>query len=141
MAAIPILTATNFSRGAFLAPAFLTNGFVGLRPGPNPLVADPFAGGPSPTDFDPTVPATVAGFLYRDVGLSEVLAPAVYPFATRVWLDGSEVPPGQLRVQTCTWKGDMFSIILYSVGITPGRSGVSTLSGGIVITIVEILYT
>ena len=87
----PVLTATNFSRGAFAAPAFLTNGFVGLRPGPVPLLADPFAGMPPPLAFDPTVPASVAGFMYRDVSLHVVPAPAVYPFATAVLIDGKDI--------------------------------------------------
>lgn len=87
----PTLTATNFSRGAFAAPAFLTNGFMGLRPGPVPLLADPFAGAPTPLGFDPTVPATVAGFMYRDISLHVVPAPAVYPFATAVLVDGTDI--------------------------------------------------
>lgn len=87
----PVLTTTNFSRGAFAAPAFLTNGFIGIRPGPIPLVADPFSGTTAPSGFDPTVPATVAGFMYRDVSLHEVLAPGPYPFATAVLLDGTDL--------------------------------------------------
>ena len=90
----PILTATDFSpRGAFKAPAFLTNGFLGLRPGPVPLLADPFAGAPAPKagSFDPTVPATFAGFRYRGVSLHEVPAPGPSPFATAVLVDGRDV--------------------------------------------------
>lgn len=87
----PVLTATDFSRGAFAAPAFLTNGLLGLRPGPVPLLAGPFAGAPPPLTFDPTVSAVVAGFMYRDVSLNEVVAPAPYPFATAVLVDGRDV--------------------------------------------------
>ena len=78
---------------AFKAPAFLTNGFLGLRPGPVPLLADPFAGAPAPKagSFDPTVPATFAGFRYRGVSLHEVPAPGPYPFATAVLVDGRDV--------------------------------------------------
>ena len=87
---VPVLTATDFSVDSFVAPAFLTNGFIGLRPGPAILLPDPFAGAAprSSSVFDPTVPATVAGFLYRDVSLHSVLAPAPYPLATDVLLDG-----------------------------------------------------
>jgi hypothetical protein len=31
-------------RVGFTAPAFLSNGLLGIRPGPNPLIADPYAG-------------------------------------------------------------------------------------------------
>ena len=87
----PVLSTDDFSRGAFAAPAFLTNGLLGLRPGPVPLLAGPFAGAPPPSGFDPTVPAVVAGFMYRDVSLNEVVAPAPYPFATAVLVDGRDV--------------------------------------------------
>ena len=56
-----------------------------------PLLADPFAGAPTPLGFDPTVPATVAGFMYRDISLHVVPAPAVYPFATAVLVDGTDI--------------------------------------------------
>jgi hypothetical protein len=89
---VSVLTVTNFSVGSFVAPAFLTNGFIGLRPGPALLVPDPFAGAAaSPTGFDPTVPCTVAGFLHRDVSLHRVLSPAPYPFVTDVFLDGTKL--------------------------------------------------
>ena len=90
----PILEATDFSAPAFIAPAFLTNGHIGVRPGPIPLVANPYAGAARPLDpdgkpsFDPTVPAVVAGFMHRDSGRQTVLAPAPYPFSTIVRLDG-----------------------------------------------------
>ena len=45
----------------------------------------------APLGFDPTVPATVAGFMYRDLSLHEVPGPAPYPFATAVLVDGRDV--------------------------------------------------
>lgn len=86
---LPLLTTHDFSQS--FHPAFLSNGLLGVRPGAIPLLADPFAGAVPPSSFDPTVPATLAGFMYRDVSLHEVLAPAPYPFATAVLVDGVDV--------------------------------------------------
>ena len=91
---LPVLTCTNVSK--FVAPAFLTNGFLGLRPGPIPLVSNPYAGAASPPGpYDghtPTVSATVAGFLHTDPGGKQpILAPAPFLFETDVVVDGKRM--------------------------------------------------
>ena len=73
----------------FVAPSFLSNGFHGLRVGPIPFVADPYAGtarpsGPYPGGT-PTVSAVLAGYLHRDPkGRQRVLAAAPFPFGTAI---------------------------------------------------------
>jgi len=76
-------------QGGYVAPAFLSNGFHGLRLGPIPFLADPYAGtsrpsGPYPGGT-PTVPAVLAGYLHRDPkGRQRVLAAAPFPFETAI---------------------------------------------------------
>jgi trehalose/maltose hydrolase-like predicted phosphorylase len=92
---IPLLSTTNFTQGelGFVAPAFLSNGFHGIRPGPIPIVADPYAGttrpsGPYPGGV-PTVSAVVAGYLHRDPkSRQQVLAASPFPFETDVVVEG-----------------------------------------------------
>jgi trehalose/maltose hydrolase-like predicted phosphorylase len=69
---IPVLTRTDFSER--LDPAYLSNGLIGIRPGPNPLA-------PSPT--------AVSGYVYtHPVHRVECLAPAPYPLMTDILVDG-----------------------------------------------------
>jgi len=69
---IPVLTRTDFSPR--LDPAYLSNGLIGIRPGPNPLV-------PSPT--------AVSGFVYpHPAHRVECLAPAPYPLTTDIVAGG-----------------------------------------------------
>lgn len=107
---VPLLVATNFTQGldGFVAPAFLSNAFHGIRPGPIPLVADPYAGttrpaGPYPGGT-PTVPAVLAGYLHHDPkGKQQVLAASPFPFETEVEVEGSSLQaswqtPGRVSV-------------------------------------------
>ena len=81
-------------QGGYVAPAFLSNGFHGLRLGPIPFLADPYAGtsrpsGPYPGGT-PTVPAVLAGYLHRDPkGRQRVLAAAPFPFETAIRVGGT----------------------------------------------------
>jgi protein-glucosylgalactosylhydroxylysine glucosidase len=69
---IPILSVDQF--GGKYEPTCLSNGFIGFRPGTNPLVP---------------APVTVAGF-YRTSPLfgCESLCPVPYPFAVEIKMDG-----------------------------------------------------
>lgn len=61
--ALPRMIAQDFSR--HFDPAYLSNGFIGIRPGPNPLAQAPTA---------------VSGFVYRDIPYEmQALSPAPYP--------------------------------------------------------------
>ena len=67
-AVIPVMARTDFSQR--LDPAYLSNGMIGIRPGPNPLAAGPTA---------------VSGYVYmHPVHRVECLAQAPYPLATDV---------------------------------------------------------
>ena len=118
---LPLLRATNFTqvgawpKGAgagtpsdYVAPAFLSNGFYGLRVGPIPLLADPYAGTARPTGpyplGTPTVPCVLGGYMHRDPkGRSRVLAAAPFPFETDVIIDGAHSlrdDPGMATVRS-----------------------------------------
>ncbi|HVN04114.1 MAG TPA: hypothetical protein VMT86_06830 [Bryobacteraceae bacterium] len=72
---IPVLARTDFS--AELDPAYLSNGLIGIRPGPNPLA-------PAAT--------AISGYVYRHpVHRVESLAPAPYPLATDVVAGGASL--------------------------------------------------
>ena len=69
---IPVLTRIDFSQQ--VDPAYLSNGLIGIRPGPNPLV--PGA-------------AAVSGYVYpHPVHRIECLAPAPYPLTTDIVAGG-----------------------------------------------------
>jgi trehalose/maltose hydrolase-like predicted phosphorylase len=71
-AAVPVLSCTDFSRP--IDPAYLSNGLIGIRPGPNPLLP---------------APAAVSGYVYtHPVHRVESLSPAPYPFTTDVVVAG-----------------------------------------------------
>ncbi len=88
---IPVLTRTDFSQR--LDPAYLSNGLIGIRPGPNPLV-------PSPT--------AVSGYVYpHPVYRVECLAPAPYPLTTDIVVDGIRLLAHPERVTTRRQMLDM----------------------------------
>ncbi len=67
-AAIPVMARTDFSQR--IDPAYLSNGLIGIRPGPNPLAQ---------------AAAAVSGYVYpHPVHRVESLAPAPYALATDV---------------------------------------------------------
>lgn len=64
----PVFVIEDFS-GKF-EPAYLSNGLIGIRPGPNPLAK---------------APAQVSGFAFTDVAYAmQSLSPAPYPFETDI---------------------------------------------------------
>ena len=89
----------------YVEPAFLSNGFYGLRLGPIPILADPYAGtarpvGPYPGGT-PTVSAVLAGYLHRDPkGRQRVLAAAPFPFGTEVTVNGNSANTAVLSIES-----------------------------------------
>ena len=90
-AAIPVMARTDFSHR--IDPAYLSNGLIGIRPGPNPLA--PGA-------------AAVSGYVYtHPVHRVECLAPAPYPLATDVAIGDASMLQQAERVTTRRQALDM----------------------------------
>lgn len=71
-AAIPRMAAQDFSH--HFDPAYLSNGLIGIRPGPNPLAQAPTA---------------VSGFVYRHIPYQmQALSPAPYPLMLDLEVNG-----------------------------------------------------
>src|SRR5947209_11277554 len=105
---IPVLTRTDFSQR--LDPAYLSNGLIGIRPGPNPLM-------PSPT--------AVSGYVYpHPVHRVECLAPAPYPLTTDVVVHGIRLLAHPERVTTRIQTLDMHTGELTTQMDFEPRSGV-----------------
>lgn len=84
-AGLPIMTIQDFSKP--FDHAYLSNGLIGLRPGPNPLA---------------TAPAFVSGFVSSDAAYRvEVISPAPYPLETDIQIKGVSIlkHPELLHVQ------------------------------------------
>ena len=90
-AGIPVMERTDFSQPA--DAVYLSNGLIGIRPGPNPL---------SPA------PAAVSGYVYpHPVHRVECLAPAPYPLATDVVVGDASLLKMAERVVTRRQSLDM----------------------------------
>jgi hypothetical protein len=128
------LTTTNFTQvgnyptgvgvsvPGYIAPAFLSNGFLGVRAGPIPLLAGAFAGttrprGPFPGGV-PTVPAVVAGYMHRDPkGRERVLAAAPFPFETYTLVTS---PLGGGAVTSLQRSPELVSVLRQSLDMRDG---------------------
>lgn len=70
-AGLPRMTVTDFTKR--FDPAYLSNGLIGIRPGPNPLSQAPTA---------------VSGFVYSQIPYEvQALSPAPYPLETNIEID------------------------------------------------------
>jgi len=93
VSSIPVMVCDDFSRP--FDPAYLSNGLIGMRPGPNPLAASP---------------ATVSGYVYRHPAQQvECLAPAPYPLATDIAVGDISLLQHKERVTTRRQTLDMAS--------------------------------
>ncbi len=83
--AIPVLTATRFDRE--YAPTCLSNGLVGITPGPNPLVQGK---------------VLVSGYVYSHPQLGfENIAPAPYPLGLDIAFRGRRMREAAGRGRRC----------------------------------------
>jgi trehalose/maltose hydrolase-like predicted phosphorylase len=90
-AGIPVMARTDFSQQ--IDPAYLSNGLIGIRPGPNPLAAAATA---------------VSGYVYaHPVHRVECLSPAPYPLATDVVIGDASFLKQPERVTTRRQTLDM----------------------------------
>jgi trehalose/maltose hydrolase-like predicted phosphorylase len=90
-AAIPVMARTDFSQR--IDPAYLSNGLIGIRPGPNPLAPGATA---------------VSGYVYtHPVHRVECLAPAPYPLATDLAIGDASMLQEPERVTTRRQMLDM----------------------------------
>ena len=89
--AVPVMVRTDFSQR--IDPAYLSNGLIGIRPGPNPLAPGATA---------------VSGYVYaHPVHRVECLAPAPYPLTTDIVIGETSLLKQAERVTTRRQTMDM----------------------------------
>ena len=108
-AEIPRIVVKNFSKP--FDPAYLSNGLIGIRPGPNPLAR---------------AQTCVSGFVFsHPPNLVEALSPAPYPLETDITIDGVSLlqHPESFKIHRQTL--DMARGELFTEGIFAPGGGVS----------------
>lgn len=102
---IPIITCKDF--GSEFAPCYLGDGFIGLRPGPNPLL-------PAKT--------VVAGYVFSNPNRGfEMYAPAPYPLGIDLRINGADIRenPAKLTIESQTLDmgtGELTTRMIFAPG-------------------------